>query len=258
MRTGSLATLAALLSTPALSARAAPPAGALSAASSAEVKRLARLSIREYEAGDFVPALADAVKAFELSGAPGLLFNVAQCHRALEHWKQAEFAYRNYLHENPDAPNRSLVLQLIAQMQAKQAQSPAPAVAPAPPVASAPTTVPVVEAPPPEVKPAWTSSPAPEASVEAAPPARARSHALAWTLLGASAAAGGVAIYGAVRVGNFESLLGQISAKGNYSAYQGALGQAQRTQANASNWQVAAITLGALAAVGVVSGVLTW
>ena len=236
------------------SARGTPPAVG---PSNDEARRLAQRSIREYEASDFAPALVNAQKAFELSGAPELLFDIAQCHRALEHWKQAEFTFRNYLRRKPGASNRRQVLQLIAEMQAKEAQGAASS-APAPPASVAVPEAPRLSAPGPatEVKAEWAS---PEVAASAAArPAEARSHALSWTLLGASAAAGGIAAYGAIRVGSYERLLGQLSAQGNYSAYERRWGEAQASQVNTANWQVAAIALGALAALGLTAGVLTW
>ncbi len=233
-------------------ALAAPPA--VKVAPDDEAKRLAQLSIREYEALDYEHALADAVKAFELSGAPELLYDLAQCHRALGHWRQAEISYRNYLREKPNAPNRSAVLMLIADMRAKEVEAPATKPPAAPAVV---LPLPAAPAPEPAPQPDWTA-PAPEASTTAAASPPSRTHALSWTLFGASAVAAGFAIYGAVRVANYQSLLGQVSSVEDYSAYESALAQAQRGNANAGNWQIAAIVLGSLAAVGAGIGALTW
>ena len=65
-------------------------------------------------------------------------------------------------------------------------------------------------------------------------------------------------LFPAIRVGSYERLLGQLSAPGNYSAYERRWGEAQASQVNMANWQVAAIALGALAALGLTAGVLTW
>jgi len=115
-----------------------------------EAHRLAVLSIREYNAGDFEAALRDAKRAYELSGLTALLFNLGQCQRALGHWKEAEFAYKNYLREHKDARNRKDVLDLIAEMEAKT-RSAAP---------EAPIVLPLPVSPMPP--PAATRSPPPD------------------------------------------------------------------------------------------------
>ncbi len=83
-----------------------------------------------------------------------------------------------------------------------------------------------------------------------------RSHALAWTLFGASAVAVGFAVYGTVRVANVEGEIGQLDTTA--SAYESNLGNALTGRANAQNWQWAAIGLGAVAIAATVTGVLTW
>lgn len=251
---------AALLSTLALAAvaRAGTPASGqpVQHDQNGEARRLAKLSIREYETGEFAQALADAGEAYRLSGAPELLYNLGQCHRALEHWKQAEFSYRNYLHEKPDAPNRAQVLKLIAGMQAKQAASPASPGSPPPAAAPAPDAVVVVPVAPNPFAPAPAAAVAPVAeTAEAAPPAR--SHALAWTLFAASAVAAGFAITGAVRVEQFQATASQVSTS-SAATYQANLDTALGGLTNAQNWRTAAFTLGAIAVAAGVAGVFTW
>ena len=53
---------------------------------------------------------------------PGLLFNLAQCHRGLEHWKKAKFAYESYLRQVPDAPNHKAVLKILEEVDEKVQQ----------------------------------------------------------------------------------------------------------------------------------------
>jgi hypothetical protein len=112
---------------------------ALSAAPSVnkEAQRYYNKSKIEYNAGEFEKALKDATEAYELEPAPGLLYNLGQCHRALHHWERAEFFYRGYLREKPDASNREAVEALIAQMVAKQQEEAAAAGAVVPPAAAA-------------------------------------------------------------------------------------------------------------------------
>ncbi|HUB06353.1 MAG TPA: hypothetical protein VMB50_05110, partial [Myxococcales bacterium] len=134
----------------------------LSAPSASQVKQaeqLARRAITEYNAGEFDVALADATAAYLADPKPGLLFNIGQCQRALHAWERAEFFFRRYLAEKPDAPNRATVEGLIAEMQAKQKEEAAAKAAPppvAPVIVEAPTAPPVVA--PPAPKPAPTAA----------------------------------------------------------------------------------------------------
>lgn len=83
----------------------------------AQAVALARQSITDFNVGDFGAALAEATQAYKLEPNPGLLYNLAQAHRALKHWERAEFFYRGYLRGKPNAPNRAQVEKLIAEMQ---------------------------------------------------------------------------------------------------------------------------------------------
>jgi tetratricopeptide (TPR) repeat protein len=85
-----------------------------------EARELVRKSMVEYDLGSFEDALSDASKAYENDQRPALLFNIAQCHRALEHWKQAAFFYYGYLRGEPDAKNREAVLALISEMESME------------------------------------------------------------------------------------------------------------------------------------------
>jgi tetratricopeptide (TPR) repeat protein len=215
-------------------ALAAPPFAAAVPASD-EVKRLTQLSIREYEALEFDRALADAVKAFELSGAAGLLYNIGQCHRALAHWRQAELAFRNYLREKPDAPNRGVVLMLISEMQDKETEAPPKA---QPQAAPPPAAV---------VAPAAAVAPPPVVIREEA---RSRSSAWPWVLGVAAVAAAGVSVWGWVQVASFESL------KNPHTTVS--VAQAQSSQSAAAVGEPVGI-VGAVAVAGLATGlVLTW
>jgi tetratricopeptide (TPR) repeat protein len=131
---------------------------------------LARRAMVEYDAGEFEKALQDATRAYEIDPRPELLFNLGQCHRALGHWKQAEFFYRGFLRQRPDAEARPKVEKLIAKMVDKQEEEAAaapktePVLVPVPAPTStepaAPTTepVPAVVANPPAPMPGFTLS----------------------------------------------------------------------------------------------------
>ncbi len=230
------------------------------AAPSARVRELTRQGIREYQIGDFTRALADISEAYKLSGAAALLFDLGQCHRALEHWKEAEFAYRQYLIEVPRARNREEVTKLVADMRARQEaqaaerRSPRPVhvVSSGPPAearrpAPAPSIV-LVEAP---KSPAAT---APVVAVTVPKTRPAGSHALAIGLFSGAAVAAGFAITGAVRLAGYEGDLGHAAQTQSFTDYQSMAGR----QPNAANWRTASIVLGAVAAVCVLGGVLVW
>jgi tetratricopeptide (TPR) repeat protein len=132
------------------------PADADAGKKAAEAHQLTVQSIREYNAADFEASLRDAKRAYELSGLPGILFNLGQCHRMLGHWKEAEFSYQRYLREKKDAPNRAEVLALIEQVKEQERRAaatptPTPIATPAPTpttiVLPTPVTEPVVPAP---------------------------------------------------------------------------------------------------------------
>src|SRR5262245_45682748 len=85
-----LAILAVLVAGPSLPslAHAAPPS---ETEKKEQAKKLATEADQSYKLGRFEVALAGFEKAYEIFPAPGLLFNIAQCHRALRHWERALF-----------------------------------------------------------------------------------------------------------------------------------------------------------------------
>ncbi len=106
-----------MLSSVALALAASPAAP--SPAAARQARALTRRSMVEYDAGDFEKALADETRAYELDPLPALLFNLAQCHRALHHWEQAAFFYRRYLARAPAAKNRPQVEKLVSLVEAQ-------------------------------------------------------------------------------------------------------------------------------------------
>jgi tetratricopeptide (TPR) repeat protein len=109
--------------------------GATSPDAAAEAKQLARRSIVEYNGGDFEKALTDVKRAYDLDPAPGLLYNLGQCHRALHHWEQAEFFFKGYLRGRPGAANRTAVRALVDEMEKNRLDELAERKAAAPPPA---------------------------------------------------------------------------------------------------------------------------
>jgi tetratricopeptide (TPR) repeat protein len=68
-----------------------------------------------YKLGKFESALAEYSKAYEIFKAPGLLFNIGQCHRNLHNYERAIFFYEGFLRAQPKAPNRSVVEALVTE-----------------------------------------------------------------------------------------------------------------------------------------------
>jgi tetratricopeptide (TPR) repeat protein len=80
-----------------------------------------------YDLGEFHKALEAYSEAYRLVAKPGLLFNVAQCHRQLGQYERAAFFYRRFLYlAGQDAPDAALARELLAEAEEKaRAASPA-------------------------------------------------------------------------------------------------------------------------------------
>ncbi len=219
-------------------------------------QELAKRSIREYDLGQLDAALHDVEEAYLLDPVPALLFNVGQCHRALEHWKDAERAFRNYLRYRPNAPNREVVEQLIDEMVEKERT----AVARPPPVAA---PVVIREPPPPVAAP--VAPPAPRAATTAPPPPPAteatastqeagHSHVLSICLGVGTLAAAGVSIWGLAQVLNFQSLQSQSQRLPGTVP----VAQAQSSQQNAQTGQIVGFVAVAAAAGLLLGTIFTW
>lgn len=146
---------------------------ALAAPARAEDKAAAKQAYAEgskyYDLNQYAEALEAFKRAYWSYEDPSFLFNIAQCHRALGHKKEAVEFYRSYLRKSPNAPNRPDVEKIVADLQsaidkerAAEVAPPTPTVAPSP-----------VEAPAPAVVP-------PAASVHVAGPAPARKDRPVW------------------------------------------------------------------------------
>jgi tetratricopeptide (TPR) repeat protein len=112
-----------------------------SARAVAENKEAARVAYSEgtryYDLNRFPLALEAFQRAYWNFEDPAFLFNIAQCHRAMKHTRDALAFYRTYLRKLPDAPNAGEVRRLIADLEAASAleeQSIAAAHASPPPV----------------------------------------------------------------------------------------------------------------------------
>src|SRR5689334_23729146 len=90
---------------------------ALSSTARAEDKEAARKAYAEGQKYYNLNQYSDALDAFKRAywnyEEPTFLFNIAQCHRALGHKKEAVEFYRSYLRNAPEAPNRADVQRII-------------------------------------------------------------------------------------------------------------------------------------------------
>jgi tetratricopeptide (TPR) repeat protein len=72
---------------------------------------------KAFNLGHFDAALTSYQAAYEALPLPAFLFNIAQCHRNLRNREQAVFFYQRYLSLAPEAPNRPVVEELIAEQK---------------------------------------------------------------------------------------------------------------------------------------------
>jgi hypothetical protein len=77
---------------------------------------------QHYSLGEFDQAMTSYSLAYRLKPLPAFLFNIAQCHRKLGHYKDAIAMYQNYLVGVPDAPNKDVVDSLIKEARERQAE----------------------------------------------------------------------------------------------------------------------------------------
>lgn len=108
-----LACLGLLLSSP-VGARPPPDKNELAA------REAAGLAKGAFERGDFAAALRSFEKAYTRKQVPGLLFNIAQCHRQLGNHEKAIAYFQRFLESGPDAAQAKATRELIATEHAKQ------------------------------------------------------------------------------------------------------------------------------------------
>jgi tetratricopeptide (TPR) repeat protein len=91
-------------------------------ATQAEVKAKLKEAQKAYDLTHFDEALSLFSEAYEMKPLPGILFNIAQCHRLLSNWERAAFFYRRYLSLSPTKPrNAAEANSLLAEMEKEQA-----------------------------------------------------------------------------------------------------------------------------------------
>jgi tetratricopeptide (TPR) repeat protein len=97
-------------------------AKAVDAITTDKAKALFAQANQHYSLGEFDQAMASYSLAYRLKPLPAFLFNIAQCHRKLGHYKDAVAMYQNYLVGVPDAPNKDVVDSLIKEAKERQAE----------------------------------------------------------------------------------------------------------------------------------------
>jgi tetratricopeptide (TPR) repeat protein len=80
-----------------------------------EARVHAQRAVIHYELGRYAAALDEYGRAYDLAPVPELLFNMGQCHFQLRSYQQAILFYQAYLADLPDAKNRQLALDLMAE-----------------------------------------------------------------------------------------------------------------------------------------------
>jgi tetratricopeptide (TPR) repeat protein len=93
------------------------PAGGAPVDPKAEAKARYEKGQTHYNLGEFDQAIVEFKAAYNLSSAPGLLFNIAQSYRLKKDYEQASYFYKTYLRLKPDAKNRADVEARIAEME---------------------------------------------------------------------------------------------------------------------------------------------
>jgi tetratricopeptide (TPR) repeat protein len=141
-------------------------------------RELYQKATRHYELGEYNRAIDEYKRAYEISAAPALLFNLGQVYRLKKDPVQALRFYGNYLRLNPNADNRADVEALMREMRediaaeekARAKPTPPPVVTPpvvtappvvTPPVVTPPTVVTATPRPPVEPTPIATGKPSP-------------------------------------------------------------------------------------------------
>lgn len=217
-----------------------------------DAEELVHASMHDYDLKNFEKALREAEQAYRLFPLAEILYNIGQCHKALGHWERAAFFYQRYLTKFPDAPNRSHVEELLAEVEyrLKVEQLSAP---PAP----KPITTPVAVTPPPPVA-ATPPPPQPVPPEAVATVSKETGPAPHSHLLGIGLVVGGVVAAGVAAVGWYEVqayLADRGVARGpSTGTYTYLFGEQQ----TANNWLWPAIVLGALGAGGITAGAITW
>ena len=119
--------------------------------------------ITQYNINNFPTAIEEFKRAYELTRAPALLFNIAQAYRLGKDCANAQSFYRTYLREVPGASNRKDAEDMLREVDAcvkAAAATPTPQPQPQPVAQPVPQPQPVEPAPQPQPMPVAPDGPA--------------------------------------------------------------------------------------------------
>jgi tetratricopeptide (TPR) repeat protein len=91
--------------------------GGVAHADKAKARELFRDGTQHFKLGEYQAALDSFKEAYRNFEDPSFLFNIAQCHRQLDHKQEAIKLYRTYLTDAPNAPNADDVRKVIASLE---------------------------------------------------------------------------------------------------------------------------------------------
>ena len=116
-----------------------PAARAQSAATQDQARAHFEQGLTHYNLAEWDEAITEFKKAYELSHAPGLLYNVAQAQRLKGDKRAAITTYRSYLRLDPYATNRAEAEAHVAELEKSLAEEQKAAKPPPPPAAPPPS-----------------------------------------------------------------------------------------------------------------------
>jgi tetratricopeptide (TPR) repeat protein len=229
-----------------IAALALPAQAQMSQSQKDEVKLHYQRATRAYDLQKYQEAIDEYQKAYEISGDPPMLYNIAQAYRLADQPAEAARYYRRFLQRMPSARNREDVERKIADQEklAEQRKKIEPVAPPPPPPTTKPP--PIVEVKPPPPPTVVTPPPPPPPPPE---PSRARA-VVGWSLLGAGLIADGVAAYEGYRAKQKGDQLTKDSMMNGTKVFDPSL------ETDGKNANIAAIALGiggtALAITGII------
>ncbi len=87
----------------------------------AQAKRIAMEGKKAFDTGDFMTAISRYEAAYKLKAAPGLLFNLGQCHRKTGNLEASLSYFKRYLETNPPTAQATATEQVVTEVKAQLA-----------------------------------------------------------------------------------------------------------------------------------------
>lgn len=87
----------------------------------AQARRIALEAKKAFDTGDFPTAITRYQDAYKLKAAPGLLFNLGQCHRKTGALEEARSYFKRYLETNPPEAQARATEQVLSEVEAQLA-----------------------------------------------------------------------------------------------------------------------------------------